>query len=149
MSEPVKISVAREEKRIQVNDQGEFIIIPLGDQAFMAELLELVQSFSGMESSYQAGLDKINAMPTSTQAEQVDRCAAACKFNADTCRNLMEKIDQLFKDDVCRKVFGPGIPGLFEFAQFFRQLAPIVKKAQEERTAHVRKYIDRYQSRKE
>jgi len=144
MSEPVKISVDREEKRIQVNDQVEYIVLPLGDQTFMKELLELVQSFSGMESTYQEGFDKINAMPTSTQAEQVDKCAAACKFNADVCRELKEKVDGLFKDEVCRKVFGPGIPGLYEFSQFFSQLAPIVKKAQEERTAHVRKYIDRY-----
>lgn len=34
-----------------------------------------------MEGAYQVGSDKTNAMPTSTEAEQIGRCAAACKFN--------------------------------------------------------------------
>jgi len=144
MSENLKISVVRGEKRIEVNDQGEYIILPLGDQAFMSGLIGLVQSFKGMESSYQAGFDKINAMPTSTEAEQIDKCAAACKFNTEVCDELREKVDSLFKDEVCRKVFGPITPGLYEFAQFFNQLAPFVQKAQEERFAHIRKYTDRY-----
>lgn len=113
----------------------------------MSALMDLVQDFKGMESTYQAGFDKINAMPTSTEAEQVERCAAACKFNAEVCGELQKKVDTLFGDGACRKVFGPGTPGLFEFAQFFNQLAPIVKGAQEERWAHVLKYVDRYRKK--
>lgn len=144
MSENLKISVDRGEKRIEVNDQGEYITLPLGDQAFMSGLMSLVQSFRGMESTYQAEFDKINTMPTLTEAERVDKCAAACKFNAEVCEEMREKVDSLFKDEVCRKVFGPITPGLYEFAQFFNQLAAFVKKAQEERFARIRKYTERY-----
>lgn len=147
MSETAKISIDRKVKKIEVNDQGEYISLPLADQDFMSALMDLVQDFKGMEGAYQAGFDKINAMPTSTEEEQIDRCAAACEFNAKTCKELQEKVDKLFGDGACRKVFGPGTPGLFEFAQFFTQLAPIVKGAQEERWARVNKYIDRYRKK--
>ncbi len=139
-----KISIGSTAKKIAVNDAGEYISFDARDQAFMTELLDLVQNFKGMEQVYQEGLDRINAMPTGTEEERVAKCAAACKFNSDVCEDLRQRVDKLFKDDVCRKVFGPITPGIYEFAEFFEQLAPIVKQAQEERAARIRKYTARY-----
>ncbi len=139
-----KITIGSTAKKIAVNDAGEYIVLDARDQRFMTELLDLVQNFKGMEQVYQDGLDKINAMPTDTEEQRVAKCAAACKFNSDVCEDLRQRVDKLFKDDVCRKVFGPITPGVYEFAQFFEQLAPIVKQAQEERAARIRKYTDRY-----
>lgn len=148
MSDTMKISVGSTAKKIAVNDAGEYITIDARDQAFMTGLLDLVQDFKSMEGTYQEGLDKVNAMPTGTEEDRVAKCAAACTFNSEVCEGLRERVDKLFKDDVCRKVFGPITPGIYEFAEFFEQLAPIVKQAQAERLARIRKYTDRYHERK-
>ena len=131
-------------KKIQVND-NEYITFDSRDRAFMDGLLELVQDFEEHQAEYQAQSDKIAAMPVSTPQEQVARALAASKFNAEICGKLRERIDSVFHDTVCKKVFGDIEPTLDTYAEFFFQLTPLIRSAQAERQEKLRKYIEKYQ----
>ena len=139
-----KITISSGVKKIQVNDSRECITFDTRDQGFLAEMVALTKYFEAKRPEYQAKLAEIEAMPSSTQEEQIARAAAACDFNMKVCEHLKQQVDNIFHDEVCRKVFGNITPTVDVFAEFFLQLAPIVRIAQMERQEKVRKYTDKY-----
>ena len=135
-----KITLQSGVKRIQVNENGDCITFDTRDQGFLAEMVALTKYFEAKRPEYR----EIEAMPSSTQEEQIARAAAACDFNMKVCEHLKQQVDNIFHDEVCRKVFGNITPTVDAFAEFFLQLAPIVRTAQAERQEKVRKYTDKY-----
>ena len=97
-----------------------------------------------IEAAEQGGFDVLSMPVERTQEEQIARAAAACDFNMKVCEHLKQQVDNIFHDEVCRKVFGNITPTVDAFAEFFLQLAPIVRTAQAERQEKVRKYTDKY-----
>nr|DAP48745.1 MAG TPA: hypothetical protein [Bacteriophage sp.] len=134
-------------KKVQVNENGDYITFDSRDSAFMDKLLEIVQEFEANREQYQSKIDEISTMPADSTQEQVAKSLAASKLNAEICGRLREKIDSAFHDTVCRKVFGDIEPTLDAFAEFFFQLTPIIRAAQQERNEKLRKYIDKYKKR--
>lgn len=142
------LRVERQEKKIQVNDQGEYIILNLDDQQFLSALLELINDFNGVAEKNEPRVREIEAMPDGTDKERMEKVGASAAFNLEVCKDLKQRIDQTFHDDVCRKVFGNIVPGIAAFAEFFDQLGELIKKFAEERRTvqneRVAKYTAKY-----
>lgn len=142
------LRVERQAKKIQVNDQGEYIVLNLDDQQFLPELLGLMNDFKGIAEKNEARVHEIEAMPDGTDKEYMAKVEASAAFNLEVCKVLKQRIDQTFHDDVCRKVFGNIIPSITAFAEFFDQLGELIKKFTEERRAvqneRVAKYTAKY-----
>ena len=140
-----KISISKSAKKIQVNDMGEYIIVDARDQDFVAGFLELLQDFEAKKPEYQKRMEEIQNMPCATNDELLAKGLAACRVNKEICEELKSKVNDIFKEDACRKIFGNITPSVMAFAEFFEQLSPIVKNAQAEQYENIKKYTDKYE----
>lgn len=131
-------------KRIQVNDQGEYITLDFGDQRFLPDLLALMDEFKAVETDYGSRAAEIDAMPENTQDESTAKIAATAAFNLELCTHLKRQVDEAFRDDVCRKVFGNITPSVAAFAEFFDQLSNIIRALRTEQDETLQKRIEHY-----
>lgn len=139
------IRIERREKKVEVNDNGDYIVLPFGDQAFIPKMLELLREFDERGTEQQARAAEIAEMP-----DDIEKVDAAASLNLELCTKMAERVNGLFGADACSKIFGAGTPSIFAFADFFDQLAPIIRKyADEESKVHqerIKKYSAKYKN---
>lgn len=139
MSENLKLSIDNGTKRIKVNDQGEYIMLPCGDQEFISSFLGLMNEFG----------EKSGQLAQSIREEDLSKAAA---LNLQTCDAFKQRVNEVFRDDrCCQKVFGDITPSVTAFMEFFGQLMPFIESYNNERTASIErisKYTAKY-NRKE
>lgn len=101
---------------IEVNDNGETIVMQTDDQQF-------VERFYGLTERIGAIQKKLNedAIKSMNEHEQL-------KILISETKGLMQEMDSLFGDGSCRKIFGDIVPHPYLIADFFEQLKPIVKR---------------------
>lgn len=112
---------------IEVNDNGETIVVNVEDQNFTERFYRLMKS-----------LDEISTEMDSDMVKGADMQAQA-KILIERTKDLMEKIDELFGKECCRKVFGDIIPSPVLLAEFFEQITPITKAYTEARQKEIEK----------
>lgn len=139
----LRINIPRNEKRIEVNDSGDYIVLPLGDQTFLPDILALIRDF-------RAYAIELQSTAASVSGDRLDSIVETAERNATMCRALADKVDGMFGDGACVKIFGVRVPGLEAFADFFGQLSPIVQRfSEQQRNAALekaRKYTDKYKT---
>lgn len=144
MSEIARIAVNSGVKKIQVNDEGEYITLNMGDQAFIPALLALMRDFETVAEQHTDRAAEIDRMPNGTPKESMEKITAVAAFNLEICNTMKARLDDTFHDEVCRKVFGNITPGLTEFAEFFDQLGTLIKQFGDERFTAAQKRIEKY-----
>lgn len=146
MNTELAIMLQRGEKRIKVNEAGEYITLNFDDQSFVPRLLNLMQEVEQMAEDGAAKEAEIAAMPTKTEKEHFAQLAAKADYDLQVCRVLMAKIDAAFADAVCRKVFGNIVPSVALIGEFFAQLKGVIIKLGEEREKNspMWKYTEKY-----
>lgn len=137
-----KISVNSGVKVIEVNDQGETISLPLGDPAFTHGLVELMQLFSDKAGEVAQACKNIDI--SAVAAEKAEQLSVVASLNLKVCTEMKERVDALFGDDVCRKVFGNIVPGMAAFSDFFDQLASFIEEYGREREEKLRHRLEKY-----
>lgn len=124
-------------KRIEVNDDGDYIVLNFADSSFVDRFFamydrikqradEAVPQAEEIDAKYQAG------------SEEHTRAAAAlyCKLHED----IMGEVDKFFGPGTCKKVFGDIVPGIELYDDFFRQLMPYFEQFGKERAQKMSKY---------
>ena len=139
-----KITLQSGVKRIQVNENGDFITFDARDQGFTERFMKLLKDFANKKAEYDAKTEDLQSMPCDTEKEQLARATAALEFNSGVCNWMAEQINAVFQDDVKQKVFGDITPTGEAWAEFLYQLAPIVQMAKAEQSERVRKYTAKY-----
>ncbi len=112
---------------LEVNDKGERITIPVEDVQFMEDFYNIIDKFT------EAG-ERVAQCRDSDTKEQL-------KVLIGECKGIMEELDDLFRDELCRKVFGDIVPTPYAMADFFDQITPIVGTYANERQ---RKISEKY-----
>lgn len=112
-------------KRIEVNDNGDVILLPLGDDGFVRDFYKLVDSFR--EKAQTVTVDENDIVGS------MDRVS---ELNA----GLRDQTDKLFGEGSCKKVFGDITPGVDLFLEFFTQLLPFFEEHTRKRVARMNKY---------
>lgn len=138
------LNISRQAKKIKVNDRGEFITLNFGDQRFIPELLALMDELTKSQPDNIARSAEIDAMPEGTREESLAKIAANTAFNLELCTYLQRRVDEIFRDDVCRKVFGDVVPSLDAFYEFFDQLGEVIRGFKRELDEDLQKRIGRY-----
>lgn len=138
------LNISRQAKKIKVNDRGEFITLNFGDQRFIPELLALMDELTKSQPDNIARSAEIDAMPEGTREESLAKIAANAAFNLELCTYLQRRVDEIFRDDVCRKVFGDVVPSLDAFYEFFDQLGEVIRGFKRELDEDLQKRIGRY-----
>lgn len=112
-------------KKIEVNDNGEYITLPVGDDRFLKAFYQL--------------LDKAS---NSAQEVKMDENDITGSMDAviDFDQNMKEQVDELFGAETCRKVFGDILPGAGMFIEFFFAVLPFLEEDQKRRIETMNKY---------
>ena len=76
MSEIARIAVNSGVKKIQVNDEGEYITLNMGDQAFIPALLALMRDFETVAEQHTDRAAEIDRMPNGTPKESMEKITA-------------------------------------------------------------------------
>lgn len=122
------------DKQIEVNDDGDYITLRLGDAAFTNTLTQLVK-----DAQHRAvELNKKN--PDATP----DEAAAFASENEKMCVQIADRIDGLFGEGTRKKVFGDRVPDFTSITEFFTQIAALVKEFETARAAESAKRIAKY-----
>lgn len=121
-----KIRVSSGVKKIEVNDQGEYILLPLSDDSFVSRFYKLLDEIKRTGE----GLAKSTDTPDITTVDSI----------VELEKSVRAKTDELFGAETCRKVFGDVLPSMDLFVEFFGLLVPYFEDYKQERLAKMNKY---------
>lgn len=131
------IRVATGAKRIEVNDDGDYITLDFSDNSFPDRFFAMVDRVQERANEAVPEAEKIEAQHEKG-SEGYMRATAALwrKVHED----IMTEVDDFFGPGTCRKVFGNIVPGVELYNDFFNQLKPYVENAVRERAQRMSKY---------
>lgn len=127
------IRVSTSVKKIEVNDQGEFITLNFSDNSFP-------DRFFAMLDSIQKRAEDVQAQESEIREKGGGDARAAAALYRQFHEDIMGDVDALFGPDTCRKVFGDIVPGIELFDDFFTQLIPYFEEYGRERAEKLSKY---------
>lgn len=132
-------------KRIEVNDNGEYIEIPISDTAFFERYAEILQYFDKKQIDIEQQAKEISEKYLTKEQEEkpdedtisemnVNMVADMVKLYSELCKDVCIQLDKLFGDGCCQKVFlGIEAPGIELIGDFFEQITPFLQKYAQER----------------
>lgn len=117
-------------KRIEVNDEGEYITLNFADQSLPTRFFAMADDFQAKEPEYRA---RAEALDANTELTEYERMRATAQLNLEFHTYFKEQIDALFGANTCRKVFGDIVPGVELYGDFLTQITPYFEKYGKER----------------
>ena len=131
------IRVATGVKRIEVNDDGDYIVLDFSDNSFPDRFFAMVDRVQARANEAVPEAEKIDAQHEKG-SEGYMRATAALWHKVH--EDIMTEIDGFFGPDTCKKVFGDIVPGIELYEDFFSQLTPYFEQAGKERAQRMSKY---------
>ena len=126
-------------KRIEVNDNGDFITLSLHDNAFLENFFSLYENLKKMaEESAQKETAIRERYKDSADAD--GQLRETFSLYSEAGRSLTEEVDKLFGEGTCKKVFGDITPSFELFIEFFEQLTPYLQEFAKEKSRRISKY---------
>ena len=134
-----KIRITRNIKRIEVNDQGEYIVLDFDD-------LDLPYRYYNMLRRLEQDRIRFNAELTEKLKGKTDEEATTELIEAERRLNVYfrDAVDEVFGEGTCRKVYGDILPSMDMHLQFFDELRPFF----EEEAKRRREKMNRYNARR-
>ena len=127
MAEKISLRVPVDSVEVEVNDNGDVILLNVGDERFMQKLYD----FSIYVSERARELSE-------TQTEDIKQ---AIELDIEFHTWLKEQFDELFGDKSYEKVFGKDIVVGSEFVlEFLDNILPVIQKYTDKRVAKFNKY---------
>ena len=122
-----QIRVQSRLKEISVNDAGDCIYIPMGSDDFLISFYDLMEMIEGIDADQREGESDIDLI----------------KRHREEKKQIMAKMDELFGEGCCHKVFGDYVPMTDVMVDFFEQLIPIIEKFSDERQKQIMEKYNR------
>lgn len=126
-------------KRIEVNDNGDFVTLSLNDNAFLERFFSLYENLKKMAEES----TKKEAAIRERYKDSVDangQLRETFSLYSEAGRSLTEEVDKLFGEGTCKKVFGDITPSFELFIEFFEQLTPYLHAFAKEKVERMSKY---------
>ena len=126
-------------RRIGVNDDGEYIELSINDVQLTDKFAKLLQWFEQKSDEIDAAgkeLTKKYGTDASIEDENginTDMVVDIAALRTSVYKECCERIDGVFGEDTCRKVFGKVLPDDVLLLEFFDQMAPVLEKLAAER----------------
>lgn len=124
-----KIRIQNNVKKIEVNDNGDCINVPVNDVRF-------VRNFHKCYENWEKAKKKLDENTTNDTGEMLD-------LLVETVDNFAEDVDTLFGKGACDKIFG-GYPTADGVAEFFKQFMPIFDEMTKEQKKESEERIGKY-----
>jgi len=129
-------------REIEVNDKGERIQVFLDDAAFMQRFADVMKYFEDKQAELQKWeAERKERYPQKDgEGASVGEIVENVYTYADLCRDTCVKLDELFGEGCCRKVFGEvKVPGLKIIGSFFVQMQGELQRLTAEWNAELEK----------
>lgn len=124
-------------KRIEVNDNGDYIVLDFGDNSLPDRFFAMVDRVQERAKESVPEAEKIET-EYEKGSEAYIRAGAALMRKVH--ENIMAEVDGFFGPGTCKKVFGDIVPGIELYDDFFNQLTPYFEQAAKERAQRMSKY---------
>lgn len=133
-----KIRLQRNIKRIEVNDDGEFITLDFDDLNLPYKYYGMIRKFEKDRAEFAAKLAE--KLKDGSPEENNDEL-----INAERELNiyLRDAVDEVFGAGTCRKVYGDILPSVEMHLQFFEALRPYFEEEGKRRQQKMNKYSAR------
>jgi len=125
MAEKIRVNVEKIE--LEVNDDGDIIVLPVGDERFIKRLYDFADNIrkKGEEASF---IDKENT-------------ELLVKYDIELHEKIKSEFDELFGSDAYKKVFGEDcVVGAEYVFEFLDQCTPFIEAYLEKRNKRLSKY---------
>ena len=122
-------------RKIEVNDNGDFITLNFSDNSFPDRFFVMLDHIQQRAADVQAQEAEIQEKFGNNGSAQ-----AAAALYRHFHEDIMAEVDALFGPETCRKVFGDIVPGIELFDDFFTQLTPYFEEYGKDRAAKLSKY---------
>lgn len=119
-------------KKIEVNDEGDYILLPLADDKFIKSFYKMLDDVKKKTET------AVSELPSEDESDETILGAMDEVIGVGDC--LFEQTERLFGDGTCRKVFGEIRPGVTLFMEFFNAIIPFIEEYQQERDSRLNKY---------
>lgn len=132
------IRITRNIKRIEVNDQGECIVLDFDD-------LNLPYRYYNMLRKMEQDRIKFNEELAEKLKGKTDEEATAELIEAERRLNIYfrDAVDEVFGEGTCRKVYGDILPSIEMHMQLFDELRPYFEEEAKRRREKMNKYSAR------
>lgn len=135
-----KIRVNTGVKRIEVNDNGDYIALSLSDNDFLNRFFTLYENSQKLANEYASSEAQIIEKYQGA-AETSEACLReVLSIYTEAGKSMMSEIDNLFGEGTCKKVFGDITPSFELYFDFFEQLTPYLQEFAKEKTQRMSKY---------
>lgn len=130
-----KIRITRNIKRIEVNDNGEFITLDFDD-------LNLPYRYYGMLKRLEKDRVKFAQELQEKLRDKTGMDSAEELVNAERDLNIYfrDAVDEVFGEGTCRKVYGDILPSIDMHLQFFDAIRPYFEEEAQRRRQKMSKY---------
>ena len=130
-----KIRIARNVKRIEVNDNGEFIELDFDDLNLPYRYYAMLKRFEKDRAEFSRELSE--KLKGKTAAESTEELVEA---ERGLNMYLRDAIDEVFGEGTCRKVYGDILPSIEMHLQFFDALRPYFEEEAQRRQQKMNRY---------
>lgn len=133
-------------RKIGVNDEGDYIEVSVNDSTIFDRFADMLSWITRKEADidriseeYGKKLAEVSADAEDGDADRlpvhhVDIISEVVKMRTDLYREVCQRLDILFGEGCCRKVFGSNIvPDDLLIMDFLEQITPIIEKLGKER----------------
>jgi len=138
-------------KRIDVNDNGDYITINLNDNTFLdrfflmyENLVKMADESSAKESAvrekYKDYVGNKNGGSGDVERLPDGMIRDVLSLYKDASKTMMGEVDGLFGEGTCKKVFGDITPSFELYLEFFEQLTPYLQEFAKEKSRRISKY---------
>lgn len=125
-------------KNIEVNDNGDYISIPISDASFYERFGALLKNFERKQIDAQKEVDALSEKHKDKPDDDTDAIVDTIQFYSDICRYTCAELDKLFGEGCCRKVFvGIENPSYELIGDFFEQITPLLNQYAKERNDRI------------
>lgn len=125
-------------KNIEVNDNGDYISIPISDTAFYERFGAVMKNFEQKQAEIEQKAKELSEKHKDKPQDDVDVIVDSIQLYSELCSYTCAELDRLFGEGCCEKVFvGIKNPGIELIGDFFDQITPLLNQYAQERNKKI------------
>lgn len=125
-------------KNIEVNDNGDYISIPISDTSFFERFGEMMKNFERKQAEIEQQGKELSEKHKDKPDDDVDMIVDTISLYSQLCKDVCAELDNLFGDGCCQKVFvGIETPSVELIGDFFEKITPFLQKYAQERNQKI------------
>lgn len=116
-------------RKIKVNDAGEYIEVSVNDSTFFDRFADLLVWIGSKEKE----LGQFGEDHKADDISNPEVIREVVRKRTETYRECCQRLDILFGEGCCRKVFGNVVPDDMLITDFLEQITPVIEELGKER----------------